>query len=466
MEANGKAQRLQQEKMQLSDNKIEELHIMKQINMLESPVRQVFSSYLVPSISATLVTSIYILADTMMIGRGVGGSGIAAMNILLPLYNTYFGIGMMCGVGGSVLFGFSRGRGDEKRARSYFTTALCMVLALASAFLVLGRIFFTPIINFMGNTPLLNEYTVPYGTVLTTAAPMFALSTFLQAFVRNDGAPKLAMAGVISGGVTNVILDYIYIFIMKWGMGGAALATATGTTLTVLILSSHFFSKNNHLKLEFDNGWKHVPEIFGNGLASLILEVSNGFVMLLFNRQLLTYVGEIGITVYGIITNTALVASSVSNGIAQAVQPLLSANFGAGNTARVGEARKMGIRTGFIVGLIFTAVGMLFPVQLSCLFLEPTPEILAMAVPAIRLYFLGFLVSEWNIISGTYFQATVRPRSSLTLTLLRGVILNSVFVFLLPALFGVDGIWLAVTVSEFITAFAAFCFMKKEKMAA
>lgn len=132
---------------------------MKQINMLESPVRQVFFSYLVPSISATLVTSIYILADTMMIGRGVGGSGIAAMNILLPLYNTYFGIGMMCGVGGSVLFGFSRGRGDEKRARSYFTAALCVVLALSAVFLILGRIFFNPLITFMGNTPLLNEYT-------------------------------------------------------------------------------------------------------------------------------------------------------------------------------------------------------------------------------------------------------------------------------------------------------------------
>ena len=267
---------------------------MKQINMLESPVRQVFFSYLVPSISATLVTSIYILADTMMIGRGVGGSGIAAMNILLPLYNTYFGIGMMCGVGGSVLFGFSRGRGDEKRARSYFTAALCVVLALSAVFLILGRIFFNPLITFMGNTPLLNEYTVPYGTVLTTAAPMFALSSFLQAFVRNDGAPKLAMAGVISGGVTNVILDYVYIFIMKWGMGGAALATATGTTLTVLILASHFFSKDNHLKLEFSDVWRRVPEVLGNGLASFILEISNGFVMLLFNRQLLTYVGEMG----------------------------------------------------------------------------------------------------------------------------------------------------------------------------
>lgn len=315
---------------------------MKQINMLESPVRQVFFSYLVPSISATLVTSIYILADTMMIGRGVGGSGIAAMNILLPLYNTYFGIGMMCGVGGSVLFGFSRGRGDEKRARSYFTAALCVVLALSAVFLILGRIFFNPLITFMGNTPLLNEYTVPYGTVLTTAAPMFALSSFLQAFVRNDGAPKLAMAGVISGGVTNVILDYVYIFIMKWGMGGAALATATGTTLTVLILASHFFSKDNHLKLEFSDVWRRVPEVLGNGLASFILEISNGFVMLLFNRQLLAYVGEMGITVYGIITNTALVASSISNGIAQAVQPLLSAELWCGKP----EESRRGEKTG------------------------------------------------------------------------------------------------------------------------
>lgn len=133
--------------------------------------------------------------------------------------------------------------------------------------------------------------------------------------------------------------------------------------------------------------WRRVPEVLGNGLASFILEISNGFVMLLFNRQLLAYVGEMGITVYGIITNTALVASSISNGIAQAVQPLLSANFGAGNLKRVGEARKLGVRTGFAAGFIFTAIGMLIPVQLSYLFLDPTPEILTMAVPAIPAVF-------------------------------------------------------------------------------
>ena len=435
---------------------------MKQINMLESPVRQVFFSYLVPSISATLVTSIYILADTMMIGRGVGGSGIAAMNILLPLYNTYFGIGMMCGVGGSVLFGFSRGRGDEKRARSYFTAALCVVLALSAVFLILGRIFFNPLITFMGNTPLLNEYTVPYGTVLTTAAPMFALSSFLQAFVRNDGAPRLAMAGVISGGITNVILDYVFIFIMKWGMGGAMLATATGTTLTVLILSSHFLSKENHLKPIWNVSLKKVLEIFGNGLASFILEVSNGFVTLLFNRQLLAYVGDLGVVVYGIISNTALVVISISNGMAQAVQPLLSANYGAGKKDRVRQGLGLGIRVSLAAGLIFTALGFFFPTQLAYLFLEPTEEILSMAVTAIRLYFLAFLVSEWNIMCSTYFQSVVQPKRSLAITLLRGVVLNTVLVLVLPAILGVNGIWLVVTVSEFITAAVAFFFIRRE----
>lgn len=180
---------------------------MKQIQLLDDPVRKVFFSYLIPSISATLVTSIYILADTMMIGRGIGAIGMAALNILLPLYSIYFGIGMMCGVGGSVLFGFSRGKGDERSARSYFTISVCMLAVFAVVTVLLGRIFFRQILTVLGNTASMEEYAVPYGRILMSAAPLFMISTFLQAFVRNDGAPRLAMAGVISGGVTNVILD-------------------------------------------------------------------------------------------------------------------------------------------------------------------------------------------------------------------------------------------------------------------
>lgn len=438
---------------------------MRQLRLLEDPVGQVFKGYLIPSVSATLVTSIYILADTMMIGRGIGPSGIAALNILLPLYSTFYGFGMMCGVGGSVLFGFCRGKGNDKEACGYFTTGLFMTIIFAALSVALCSAFFRPLLDLLGMTPAMEEYAIPYGKILVNAAPVFVLSTFLQAFVRNDGAPRLAMAGVISGGITNVVLDFVYIFLMGWGMAGAVLATVTGTTLTVLILGSHFLSGENHLKLSGGVSLKKAGAILGNGMASFILEVSNGFVMLIFNRQLLAYVGDVGVVVYGIISNTALVVTSVSNGIAQAVQPLLSANYGAGKLERVREGRSLGVRVALTAGVIFTATGFLFPTQLSYLFLEPTEEILSMAVPAIHLYFLSFVAGEWNIMYGTYFQSVVRPRLSLLITLLRGVVLNSVLVIILPAVLGVNGIWLAVTVSEFITAAVVFFLVRRENRA-
>ena len=419
-------------------------------------------SYLIPSVSATLVTSIYILADTVMIGRGIGAAGMAALNILLPLYSVYFGLGMLCGVGGSVLFCFERGRGNERAARGYFTTALLMALVFAVLSFFLCRAFFVPLLGLLGNTDSMAEYAWPYGRVLVTASPVFIASSFLQAFVRNDGAPRLAMAGVISGGVTNVILDYITIYILDWGMGGAALATATGSTLTVLILSAHFFTRENHLRPVRAVRLKKVGEIVSSGLASFLMEVSSGLVTFLFNRQLLACVGEIGVVVYGIISNTALVVLSVSNGIAQAVQPLLAMNFGAGKKERVREACRLGIRTALFVGILFMAIGLLFPVPLSHLFLEPSPEVLSMAVPAIRMYFICFPAGEWNILCGAYFQSIVRPGISLTISLLRGVVLNSLFVFLLPVFWGVNGIWLTVTAAECLTAVVTAVFMKKE----
>ena len=409
------------------------------------------------------MTSIYILADTVMIGHGIGAVGIAALNILLPLYNTFFGVGMMCGVGGSVLFGVRKGQGNLREAREYFTMGLLMMLCISILASLAGNLFFRPLLSFLGMTSSMEAHTVPYARILVTAAPMFALSSFLQVFVRNDDAPKLSMTGVIAGGVTNVILDYVYIFIMKWGMAGAVLATVTGTTLTVLILCTHFFSKENNLKLVKNISFRKMGEILGNGMSSFILEVSNGVVTLLFNRQLLFYIGDMGVVVYGIISNTACVVISVSNGIAQTVQPILSANFGAGKRGRVLEARRLGLIAALSAGVVFAGSGYLFPVQLSHLFLEPTEEILRMAIPAIHLYFASFLIGEWNILYGTYFQSVVRPGLSLLITLLRGVILNSILVFLLPALFGVDGIWITVTVSEFITALVTTYLIRKER---
>ena len=436
---------------------------MKQIDMLHDPVRKVFVNYLIPSVSATMVTSIYILADTMMIGRGVGANGLAALNILLPMYSTFYGFGMMCGIGGSVLFGFSRGKGEEQEARGYFTTALILASVLAVLSAVLCNVFFDPLLNFLGCTPAMREYAVPYGRILMTVSPTYIFSCFLQAFVRNDGAPKLAMAGVVSGGITNVVLDYVFIYVFGWGMAGAALATVFGTVLTIAILCSHFFKPDNHLKPGGGVSVKKAWDVLVNGMPSFIMELSSGVIMLLFNLQLLRYVGDIGVVVYGIVSNVALVVTSLSNGIAQAAQPMISANYGAGNRERVRESRDIGLAVAMAAGVLFTASGFVIPVPIAKLFLVPTEQIIAMAVPAIKLYFISFVISEWNIICGTYFQAIVKPKLSLVVTLLRGVILNSILVFILPAILGVNGIWLVVTVSEIVTAIVVAYFMRKER---
>ena len=436
---------------------------MKQIDLLHDPVRKVFINYLIPSVSATMVTSIYILADTMMIGRGVGANGLAALNILLPMYSTFYGFGMMCGIGGSVLFGFSRGKGEEKEARGYFTTALLLAAILAVLSVVLCNVFFEPLLDFLGCTPAMREYAVPYGRILMLASPLYIFSCFLQAFVRNDGAPRLAMIGVVAGGITNVVLDYIFIYMFHWGMAGAVLATVAGTLLTIVILGSHFLKAENHLKLGGGITPKKFRDVLVNGMPSFIMELSSGVIMLLFNLQLLKYVGDIGVVVYGIISNVALVVTSLSNGIAQAAQPMISANYGAGKAERVREGRNLSLAVAMAAGVLFTSSGFLIPVPIAELFLVPTEQIIAMAVPAIKLYFVSFVISEWNIICGTYFQAIVKPKLSLMITVMRGVVLNCILVFVLPAIFGVSGIWAVVTVSEVMTAIAVLYFMRRER---
>lgn len=429
-------------------------------NLLEDNIHSLYRRYLIPSISATLVTSIYILADTVMIGRGVGAVGIAALNLLLPVFSLFFGTGMMFGVGGSVLFSISRGRQDEKMCRQYFTAALCLALFAGLFYAAVFQIFFDPVTAFLGRNESMDQLVRQYGRILIGGAPVFVCSSFLQAFVRNDREPKRAMAAVISGGITNVVLDYIFIFPMGMGMAGGAAATVIGSCVTVGILLTHFFSPVNTLKTE----WKFPPREFFSvavsGFSSFLVEMTGGIVIFLFNRQLLNYVGDLGVIVYGIVSNSALIVASVSNGISQAAQPLMALNFGASKTERVEATRRLALRAAVFAGICFTLLGLIRPQWLVYAFVEPTDEIMAMGITAVRLYFLSFLAAGANVLFATYFQSVLRPAFAMTICMLRGLVLNGIFVFLLPMAFGVNGIWAAMTATEALTLCAAFVMLR------
>ena len=426
-----------------------------------APIPGVITRLAIPTIISMLVTAFYNMADTYFVGK-INTQSTAAVGIVFSLMSIIQATGFFFGHGSGNFISRRLGARDVDSAEKMAATGFFMAFFMGCLLAVLGLIFLTPLSVMLGSTPTILPYTERYLGIILIGTPFMASSLVLNNQMRFQGNAAYAMVGIVSGAVLNVLLDPLFIFVCDMGVAGAALATVMGTCLTVLILCTHFFSKENHLKLAGGFSLKRAFAVASNGLASFILEMSGGFVTFIFNRQLLAYVGETGVVVYSIISNAALVVKSISNGIAQAAQPLISTNYGAGEHGRVGEARSLGIRISLFAGVLFTAIGLLFPVPLSYLFLDPSDEVLSMAVPAIRLYFIAFIPAAWNIMCGTYFQAVVKPQLALANTLLRGIILNSLFVFLLPVFFGVEGIWVTVAVSEALTAAVVFWLMKKE----
>lgn len=427
-----------------------------QVNLLQDSPRKLFFQYLIPSVSATMVTSIYLLADSIMIGKGLGEIAIAALNLVLPLFNILFGTGALFGVGGGVLFSVAMGNRDGERARRYFTLAVLLNAAFMFVYLICGLLLLAPILRILGATAVTMPDALAYARVISFGVPFFSFSFFLQAFIRNDQAPRLAMAAVISGGVANIILDWIFIFPLGLGMSGAAAATVLGTALTCAILCSHFFHQENRLRLLPQKlRPRYVKEIFQYGFSSFFMEISNGIVIFVFNLQLLHYAGELGVTVYSILSNSAYIIIALSNGIAQAAQPIIATNFGAKLMERIQQVKSCGLRTAAIEGSFFALLGLLFPLAVVYIFINPTEEILRMAPLAVRLYFLSFIGMALNIFYTNYFQATLQPSKALTVCALRGLVLCVTLAYLLPIKLGVTGIWMAMPLAETITLLVA-----------
>lgn len=434
-------------------------------DFIEKPVNDLFFHYLIPAICATMVTSIYVLADTIIIGKGIGATAVAALNIALPVYNVFFGFGLLFGVGGSVLMSIHRGSGNKEKADAFFTMALLLngvIWIIATVFCV---IFMEDIAWMLGATDETIGYIMEYIPCIIWGAGAFFFSSFLQTFIRNDGAPKLSMNGVIAGGVTNIILDYIFVYPMDMGMFGAALATVIGSTLTVIILLTHFLSKKNQLRISVKNmRLSYIREIFANGFTSFIIEAASGFTIFVFNQQLLKYFGNTGITVYGIICNTTIVVTCLCKGIEQAAQPILSINYGAGLSKRLLKVQSLSIRTSLIVCAVPVILGFVVPNLFTYIFIHPDASILSLSAPAIRIYFSGFIFLGVNMVFICYFQSVAKAAASLLLCLLRGCVLIIIFVCVLPMIVGSSGIWFAFPAAELVTMLIGIVIYRKEKM--
>ncbi len=415
-------------------------------------VASLFTEYVATNIIGQIGMSAYILVDTIFISVAAGSAGMAALNLVLPFFDLIFAFGDMFGVGCATRFTILRARGDGEADRYFMNSILWSVLC-GIPFMLIGTFLSPQVIRLLGGDAELLEVGVPYMRVFMMFAPMFMISRCLNAFTRNDGAPKTAMAAVFMSGVFNIVFDYIFMFPMKLGMAGAALATGIAPIISFVICGTHLFSKKCSIRMK---DWRLSGRLIVQGAqlgtASFIGDIASAMTMLVFNYLILALAGNVGVAAFGIISNIALVATSVFNGIAQGAQPLFSDFYGKRLQKQVGETFRLAIGTSLCMAVLFIAVFNLFPSQIVEIFnSEGNPEMVRLGITGIRLYFIGYLFAGVNIVGAGYLSATEAAMASFIVSIFRGVIAVIACALLMAWLFGMTGVWLAFTVAELLT---------------
>lgn len=297
--------------------------------MINESIGKVFAKYVTFNIISLVGMSAYILADTFFIARGIGKDGLTALNLALPLFSLIQGSGLMIGMGSSTRFSISK-------SKNIFTQAIYFALFLSILLAIIGILFSDNISVILGADSVTKSMTSIYIKVILIFAPMFMLNNTMLCFVRNDNNPKLAMIAMTCGSISNIILDYIYVFPMNLGMMGAALATGTAPVVSLCIQSLHIIKKKNTFHINFNKlNLNSIKDIVVLGISSLISEMSSGIVIIVFNFVILSLSGNTGVAAYGIIVNIALVITSIFTGISEGMQPLSSSCYGRGEIYNV-----------------------------------------------------------------------------------------------------------------------------------
>ena len=434
------------------------------MDLVKDDIKRLYRKYLSASIMSAVVMSIYSIVDSVAIGQSEGPAGSAALAVITPLYGIYAFLSILCGVGGAVLYSNAKGEEKIEKANAYFTNATAMM----AVFVLLAwggfALFHNPILTFFGADAELLPKVMEYAWWIIGFMPMFLLSMFISTFVRNDNAPGLAMTAVIIGGCINIFGDWFLVFPLGMGMKGAGIATVAGTTVQLIVLCTHFFTKKCSLKLV--KPFHALPAICGTlitGFGTAVLDLGVVIIAILINNQIMRYGSTTALAVYGVVATISSLFQAIFNGVGQAIQPIVSANCGAGLLDRIKQTWKLAVTTVVGLGIVFTAVGMLFPTQMVRLFMDVTPEVIAAAPGIIRPYFLVFLFLGFNIAATYYLQSAMHSKMSMVVGILRSIAVSGLLVIVLPSLLdNILGVWLAMPIAELIVMVIALCYIRKE----
>lgn len=419
------------------------------MDLLQENTKTTYFKYLGAAFGSALISAVYSIVDMAMVGQYQGPEGTAALAVVAPVWNIIYSLGLLTGIGGSVLFGAAKGKGERRTEGEYFTAALMITVVLAAASWLMVLFFDTPMLHLFGAEetllPLAREYLYPIKFVV----PLFLFNQMLAAFLRNDGNPGLAAAAVLSGGIFNIIGDYLFVFVFGMGIMGAGLATAAGAGITFAGMISHFFTKKNTMRLVRPSlFWGKCRRIIVTGFSTFFIDVAMGILTMLFNRQIMKYLGGSALSVYGVIVNISTIVQCCAYSVGQASQPIFSICFGAGKWDRIKETLKYALYSVACFSVVWTLLVFAFPNGFIRIFMAPTDEIYRIAPFILRSYGISFLLLPLNVFSTYYFQALMKPGVSFLVSVLRELILSGIMICLLPIAAGPDSLWFAMVITE------------------
>ena len=409
--------------------------------------------FTLPSICMMVFTSIYGVVDGLFVSNFVGKTAFASVNLVMPFVMILGGMGFMIGTGGTALVSKLLGEGKDDDAQQAFSMMVLFTLLLGLVLSAVGIAAMPVVSRFLGATNAMMSDCVLYGRIVTGFTFAFMLQNVFQSFFIAAEKPKLGLKVTVAAGVTNMVLDALFIAVFNWGVAGAALATGLSQCVGGVLPLVYFLQPNTSLLRLSPTRLRIRPILAacGNGSSELMSNISSSLVGMLYNFQLMRLAGEDGVSTYGVLMYVQFIFISLFVGYSIGCAPVVGYHYGAQNHAELQSLLKKSLTVTLITSLAMTASSILLANPIAHLFVGYDAELCDMTVNALRIYALSFLVCGFNIFGSAFFTGLNNGTASALISFLRTLVIQVAAVLLLPKLLGINGIWLAITVAEALT---------------
>jgi len=410
--------------------------------------------YSIPAIIGTLVNSLYNIVDRIFIGQGVGAYAISGLAITFPVTTLASSLGMLIGVGAASRISISLGEKKKHTAEQILGNSLMLILLFNAVIITLFYVYLDKILLAFGATENTLPYAREYLQIVLIGNLFISLCYSFNNMMRASGYPRKAMITMLIGAVLNIILDPIFIFVFDLGIAGVAWATVISMFIGMLFVMHHFAQETSMIRIRKKNiglDWKIVMAIVSIGLSPFFMQVAASGVAVLLNTSLLKYGGDLAVGAYGILNSMLVIVVMTVVGLNQGTQPIIGYNYGAGNYSRVKETLLYAIKVATIITCSGFVIGMFFPRQFAAAF-TGDQKLLDIAENGIRLSMIAFPLVGFQVVAGNFFQSIGRAKQAIIQSLSRQIIFLVPALLFFPPLFGLNGVWIAMPVSDFLAS--------------